>query len=261
MEPLGVGRVREKDHERGRALRPVGNLQTPGVQPALQREAHLDGKPPHLRWTYDRSERTADGAIHALGIGLGVAGAILLLVLVAKQGGPADLASALVYGGSLLAVLGISAAYNMWPLSPTKWMLRRLDHSAIYVLIAGTYTPFATQLRPPAVAAALLVGIWATAAVGIVLKLLLPGRLDGLSILLYLALGWSGVLVSEALINSLAPSTLWPIGVGGILYTIGVAFHLWSALRFQNAIWHGFVLVAAAVHYWAVLDCLVLSRA
>jgi hemolysin III len=157
--------------------------------------------------------------------------------------------------------LTISALYNLWPVSPVKWLLRRFDHSAIYLLIAGTYTPFITQMKANVESSLLLVGVWLTSMVGIALKLKFPGRFDRLSILLYLLLSWSGVMAYESVFGTLPASTLWLLAIGGILYTIGVLFHLWEGLRFQNAIWHSFVLVAAACHYTAVLDCLVLARA
>jgi hemolysin III len=106
----------------------------------------------------------------------------------------------------------------------------------------------------------LLVGIWVGSVVGIALKLCLPGRFDRLTILLYLFLGWSGVMAYEAVLLALPGSTLTLLAIGGILYTVGVIFHVWEGLRFQNAIWHAFVLVAAACHYGAVLDLVVLTQ-
>jgi hemolysin III len=156
------------------------------------------------------------------------------------------LTSVAIYGGGLLAVLVISALYNLWPVSPVKWVLRRFDHSAIYLLIAGTYTPFIMQMRSEITAIVLLVGVCAGSLAGMALKLCLPGRFDRLAILLYLLLGWSGVMAYEAVLGALPGSTLTLLAAGGLLYTVGVVFHVWEGLRFQNAIWHAFVLVAAA---------------
>jgi hemolysin III len=167
----------------------------------------------------------------------------------------------LVYGIGLVTALTVSAFYNLWPVSPVKWMLRRFDHSAIYLLIAGTYTPFITQMKASMESLVLLVGMWLTCMGGIALKLGYPGRFERLSIVLYLLLGWSGVIAYDSVFGTLPYFTLWLLAAGGILYTVGVAFHLWESLRFQNAIWHAFVLIAAACHYGAVLDCLVLERA
>ena len=104
----------------------------------------------------------------------------------------------------------------------------------------------------------LLIGVWCVAIAGVVVKLRFPGRYDRLAVGLYLALGWSGILAYDTVVHTLPVMTLWFIGAGGVLYTLGVIFHAWQRLRFQNAIWHGFVLLGAACHYTAVLD-LVLS--
>jgi hemolysin III len=159
-----------------------------------------------------------------------------------------------VYVTGLLAMLGLSATYNLWPVSPVKWVLRRFDHSAIYVLIAATYTPFLTEMNDRVVAIALMIGVWSVAIAGIAIKVFFPGRFDRLSVGLYLALGWSGVIAYDSVVASLPTSTLWFIAAGGLLYSLGVIFHVWERLRFQNAIWHSFVLLAAACHYTAVLD-------
>jgi hemolysin III len=214
-----------------------------------------------LKWDYDTKELIADGIVHAVGVMVGIVSIIALVILAAPVVGAWEFTSILVYGTGLLTVLTISALYNLWPVSPVKWLLRRFDHSAIYLLIAGTYTPFITQMKANVESSLLLVGVWLTSMVGIALKLKFPGRFDRLSILLYLLLSWSGVMAYESVFGTLPASTLWLLAIGGILYTIGVLFHLWEGLRFQNAIWHSFVLVAAACHYTAVLDCLVLARA
>ncbi len=213
-----------------------------------------------MRWHYDRGEILADGIVHGLGILLGSVSVVVLCVIAAQTVGPWEFTAVLIYGGGLLAVLTISALYNLWPVSPVKWILRRFDHSAIYLLIAGTYTPFLTQMKMGIESIVLAASVWTISVVGIALKLLLPGRFDRLSIVLYLLISWSGVLAFEAVFGALPESTLWLLGAGGILYTAGVIFHLWESLRFQNAIWHAFVLVAAACHYGAVLDAIILTR-
>ena len=121
-------------------------------------------------------------------------------------------------------------------------------------LIAATYTPIIMEMKDSVFAIALLIGVWCVAIVGILLKLLLPGRFDRLSVGLYLAMGWSGFMVYDAVITTLPSLTLWFIAAGGLLYSFGVIFHAWQRLRFQNAIWHSFVLLGAACHYTAVLD-------
>jgi hemolysin III len=213
-----------------------------------------------VKWDYDKHEIIADGIVHAAGVMLGLVAMIILLIMAAPTVGAWELTSILIYGIGLLTVLVVSALYNLWPVSPAKWVLRRFDHSAIYLLIAGTYTPFITQMKASMEPLVLLTGVWLTSAIGIALKLRFPGRFERLSIVLYLLLGWSGVMAYQSVFGALPYTTLCLLATGGILYTVGVVFHLWESLRFQNAIWHAFVLVAAACHYGAVLDCLVLTQ-
>jgi hemolysin III len=185
-----------------------------------------------------------------------MAGAIAIVVFAINSLHTAEISSIVVYVVGLLSMLGFSAAYNTWPVSPAKWVLRRFDHSAIFVMIAGTYTPFIAQMKADLVAMGLLIGVWLTAVVGIILKLLLPGRFDRLAVVLYLLLGWSGAVVYGPLAAALPNLSLWLLAIGGTLYSVGVIFYAWRSLRFQNAIWHAFVLIAACCHYSAVLFCL-----
>lgn len=214
----------------------------------------LHGAPPGVRWNYDRTEILADGVVHAIGVAAGLIAAIVLVAVACYFAGPADIVAVSIYAAGLIAMLGFSAIYNLFPVSRWKWILRRFDHSAIYILIAATYTPFLAQMKVSAISIALMVGVWSVAAIGVVLKLFFPGRFDRLSIGLYLAMGWSGVVAYDAIVDTLPSMTLWLIAAGGLLYTAGVIFHVWERLRFQNAIWHGFVLLAASCHYVAVLD-------
>src|SRR5450631_1665146 len=177
-----------------------------------------------ISWNYNRAEIVADGVVYVVG---------------------------------LLSMLGLSMAYNLWPVSPRKWLLRRFDHSSIYLLVAGTYTPFIWQMESGIVPTALFTFVWLIAAAGIALKLCWPGRFDRLSIAFYLLLGWSGILAYEPVAVALRPMTLWMIVIGGVLYSIGVVFHVWQRLRFHRAIWHGFVVTAALVHYVAVLTSVI----
>lgn len=212
-----------------------------------------------VRWDYDPHEILADGIVHLLGIVLSVVAALVLLGLTAVYANSAQMVSVAIYAAGLVAMLTISASYNLWPVSPAKWLLRSVDHSAIFVLIAATYTPFLAQIHDRFIGWALLIGVWSVAAFGIGLKILMPGRFEKLSIGLYLALGWSGVVAYDSLSSSLPSTTMWFIVVGGLLYSFGVIFHAWQRLRFQNAIWHSFVLLAAACHYTAVLDLVLVS--
>jgi hemolysin III len=211
-----------------------------------------------IRWNYDRVELIADGIVHAVGIIFGTIAATVLVVLTAVYATALDIVAVSIYVAGLMCMLVLSATYNLWPVSRTKWLLRRFDHSAIYVLIAATYTPFIMGVPPTFFSVSLLVGVWCVAIFGVVLKLGWPGRFDRLSVGLYLALGWSGVMLYDRVVEALPVFALWFVLAGGALYSLGVIFHAWRRLRFQNVIWHCFVLMGAACHYTAVLD-LVLS--
>ena len=212
-----------------------------------------DGRPLSLKWSYSRGEMIADGVVHVLGVALGLGGALALLAAIVLDGVADGLRPAVViYALGLVAMLGASAVYNMWPVGPLKWRLRRLDHATIYVMIAATYTPFVAVIGSSRLAWGLLVAMWLIAALGAAIKLLLPGRYDRLSIALYLAMGWSGIMAYQPVVAGLPSGSLWLLAVGGLLYTVGVVFHVMERLPFQNAIWHGFVLAAAACHYGAV---------
>jgi hemolysin III len=221
-----------------------------------QAQLHAQAVPPRQRgeisWHYDRVEIIADGIVHAAGITLGLIGTIAIITVAIRTKG-IELAPILVYIIGLVTMLGLSAAYNMWPISPTKWILRRFDHSAIYLLIAGTYTPFLAMLKSGIASAGLSVGVWVSAAVGMALKLLLPGRFDGFAVVLCLLLGWSGVFAYESFASALPPASLWLLAIGGVLYSLGTIFHVWQRLRFHNAVWHVFVLIGASCHYSAVV--------
>jgi len=208
-------------------------------------------EPAHGRFAFSRAELWADGVVHVLGIVLGIVAVVALIVRVSAAAPLPDLIPVVIYSFALMAVLIVSAIYNLWPVSPMKWLIRRFDHSAIYVLIAGTYTPFLMKLGGSMAAQTLLILVWVTSAVGIALKVALPGRFDRLAIGLYLLIGWSGIAMWEG-IAQLPTTSLWLMVAGGVLYTMGVAFHVWQSLPFQNAIWHAFVLVASGCFYGAV---------
>jgi hemolysin III len=200
---------------------------------------------------YHRDEIIADGIVHAAAIVAALGGGIFLLTR-DLQSDTAKISALVVYLLALLAMLGFSAAYNMTPVSPAKWFLRRFDHSAIYVMIAGTYTPLLLQLMDAALAGILAIIVWAGALAGIALKVFLPGRYDGLAVIAYLALGWVGIFAASSFFAVLPKTTMLLIVIGGLLYSAGVPFYLWERLKFQNAIWHVFVAAAAATHFVAI---------
>jgi hemolysin III len=202
--------------------------------------------------TYTPAERWLDGAVHVIGVTLAIIAVAVLLTRAIVTGQAVTISAVSVYSLGMLATFGMSAAYNITWAPHWKTRLRRLDHAAIYLMIAGTYTPLALVNLSGWVGTALLLAVWPMALVGVTLKLACPHRFERLSLVLYLGLGWVGVLAAGALVAALPVESLVLLLIGGVLYSAGVGFHLAKRLRFHNAIWHTFVLAAAVCHYVAV---------
>ena len=201
-------------------------------------------------------EMLVDGQIHRFGVLAAGLAAAWLIVASAASGRAGMIVSAAIYAVGLLAMLGCSAAYNLNTQSHRRELLRRFDHAAIFLMIAGTYTPFTMTKLSGTWSTAMTSAIWTIAGAGIAIKLMGSHRFERTSILSYLALGWVGLIAFRPLAAALDPETLVLLGIGGMLYTLGVIFHLWRDLPFQNAVWHAFVLSAASCHYIAVLHTL-----
>ncbi|HZQ00880.1 MAG TPA: hemolysin III family protein [Reyranella sp.] len=194
----------------------------------------------------------ADMVVHAVGLAAGTAGAVALVIAVIRSATPHQWLPAAVYVAGLLAMLGCSAAYNAWGSHGRRPWLRRLDHAAIFAMIAGTYTPVALHLSPPW-DAGLAAAVWTVAGAGILLKLWQPHRIEAISVVLYLLLGWMGAAAAGELLASIPARPLALILAGGVVYSAGVVFHLASGWRYQAALWHLSVLAGATLHFFAVL--------
>jgi len=207
---------------------------------------------------HSKPEVLADGFVHIAGILAGLTGAGLLLWLSVQELSLGKMAAIVIYSFGLLAMLIASAAYNIGYATRFRAMLRRCDHSAIFLMIAGTYTPFTTQFYSGEQAVMYTGAVWGLALGGISLKWALPFVFEKLSVFFYLGLGWMSVLILGPLFSMLPNLTVNTLIAGGLLYSSGVIFHLWEKLPFHNAIWHVFVLAAASCHYIAILDGVVL---
>ncbi|WP_274351079.1 PAQR family membrane homeostasis protein TrhA [Roseinatronobacter alkalisoli] len=206
------------------------------------------------RHHYTAAEQRMDAAIHVVGL-VGVLVAVPLMIgaaLFYSQGSdrPWTFLAVAVYGLAFMAMIGASALYNLTPGAGLNWLFRRLDHSAIYVKIAGTYTPF-TLISGQGVW--LMAGLWAAALCGVVLKCLSPERFHWPALVLYLGMGWVGVMILPQMLATLPLASVVLIIAGGLVYTLGVLFYLWTRLRFHYAIWHVFVLTASFLFYAAVM--------
>ncbi|RYH02248.1 hemolysin III [Salipiger sp. IMCC34102] len=200
---------------------------------------------------YARSERIADGVMHALGIAFALAGSAGLLVWAAMHAGPGQMTALAVYAFGLMATFLASGLYHMTPWVRIRPVLRRIDHAAIYVMIAGTLTPLAV-LADTGLAYGVLACVWALAALGVARKLFfwaVPGRLGPLT---YLAMGLTGLVLLRDLWGVLPAGAIWLMGAGGALYVTGIAFYSAERLKFSTAIWHGFVVAASVCFYAAI---------
>jgi hemolysin III len=202
---------------------------------------------------YSRGERIADATVHAVGVSAGLVGAIGLMIVAVNHGTPTMVAALGLYAFGLVAMLSLSAAYNLVNEPLLKERLRAADHAAIYVMIAGTYSPLALVALEPKHGWSLFIFMWSAAIGGAALKLIWPRRYERAAIAAYILLGWTFVWLWEPLTATLPPEGLKLLGIGAALYTMGVGFHLAERLPYHNALWHTFVLAAAATHYAAIL--------
>ena len=199
---------------------------------------------------YSRHEFFVDGAIHVLGMLFAVNASAWLLWHV--TGAPAAV-SVTVYCIGLLAMIFASAVYNLVPeTARPKQILRRIDHAAIFIMIAATYTPFAAMRLDEPFSTIILVAIWVCASIGIAMKVLFPRRFEMLAIALYLGMGWMVIGVLKPLSMSVASLDFKLLIGGGLVYSAGVAFYVIERIPFHKAIWHAFVLVAVVMHFTAI---------
>lgn len=201
---------------------------------------------------YSTAEEIASSLTHGLGIVLSIAGLAILVAFAALGGSGMALAASIVYGTTLILLFTASTLYHGIPHAGAKPILRVLDHAAIFLLIAGTYTPFTlVTLRGPW-GYTLFAIVWLLAAIGIALELRRV-RNRYVMVALYLAMGWIGVVAIGPLLDRLAPAGLWLLFGGGLCYTLGVPFYLWRRLPYNHAWWHVFVLAGSVLQFLAVL--------
>ena len=203
-------------------------------------------------------EELANSITHGIGLILSVAGFAVLLVFAILRGGALQIASCAVYGSTLVCVYAASTLYHALPSPRMKRALKIFDHCAIYLLIAGTYTPFTLVTLRGGWGWSLFAIVWALAMAGIVFKVWFIDHFPILSTVLYLAMGWIAVVAIKPLLSSIPAHGLYWLVAGGVLYSIGVAFFAARRLRFGHAIWHVFVIAGSACHYVAVLFYVIL---
>ena len=202
---------------------------------------------------YTLREEIANAVTHGLGIVLAIAALVTMATVAARNGDSWHVASCSIFGVTLVLLYTASTLYHSIQAERLRPLLRALDHSAIFLLIAGTYTPFTlVTLRGPW-GWSLFAVVWSIGITGIILRLVLRERLHWLFVSLYLAMGWVVVVAIQPLLERLETGGLVLLAAGGIAYTGGIAFYVWDRLPYNHAIWHGFCLLGSALHVGAVL--------
>jgi hemolysin III len=213
--------------------------------------SHLNSSPSHKAYT--RGEEIANSLIHAFGATLSIAGLVVLVVVAASHGDVWRVVSCSIYGSSLIILYLASALYHGVQLPRAKGVLQIIDHTMIYLLIAGTYTPFLLISLRGAWGWTLMGVIWGLALLGIGFQSIFVRRQGKLSILTYILMGWLClVALRELLVNVPTGGLIW-LAVGGVLYTTGVLFYVWHRLPYNHAIWHLFVLGGSTAHFLSIL--------
>lgn len=201
---------------------------------------------------YSVGEEIAHASTHGLGVVLAIAGLCALVTRAALYGGPAHIIASAVFGSTLVMMYTASTLYHSIPLPNTRKILRVIDHSMIYFLIAGSYTPFTLITLKGPWGWGLFAFTWGLALFGVVFKIFYTGRFEKLSLAIYLAMGWAAIVAVKPLMQTLPQGGLALMLAGGLTYSGGVAFYVWRRLRYHHAIWHLFVLGGSVLHYFAV---------
>lgn len=211
-----------------------------------------------LTQRYSMSEEILNASTHGFGIILSIVGLVVLVAFASIDGSPVLITSCAVFGGTLIFAYSSSTLYHAINHEKTKRVFRQFDHAAIYLLIAGTYTPIVLVLLEKSWGWSIFFIIWTTAILGVILKFIYPSRFKKLSVALYLIMGWFVIIAIKQLMESMQSGGLWLMLIGGLFYSTGVIFYAWKSLPYNHAIWHLFVLAGSISHYFMVLFYVVL---
>ncbi|MCG8708669.1 hemolysin III family protein [Brenneria sp. 4F2] len=202
---------------------------------------------------YSLAEEIANSVSHGIGLVFGIVGLVLLLVQAVGQGADGvAITSYSLYGGSIILLFLASTLYHAIPSPRAKPWLKKFDHCAIYVLIAGTYTPFLLVELDSPLAHGLMAVIWSMALLGVIFKLAFAHRFEALSLITYLVMGWLSLVVIYQLAMTLSIGGVTLLAAGGAIYTLGVIFYACNRIPYNHAIWHGFVLGGSLCHFMAI---------
>ncbi len=202
---------------------------------------------------YSTGEEIANSITHGIGLILAIAGLAVLTGYASRLGNIWHMVSCTIFATTLILQYAFSTLYHSIQLPRAKSIMRVLDHSAIFLLIAGTYTPFMLVNLRGVWGWSLLTVIWSLALLGVLFQVSLLRRWQGVSLGLYIGMGWVVVIAIKPMLEAVAMEGLLLLLLGGLAYTSGVIFYVWKRLRYHHAIWHGFVLLGSILHYFAVL--------
>jgi hemolysin III len=202
---------------------------------------------------YSIGEEVANSVTHGIGLILAIAGLAVLIGFASRLGNVWHLVSCTVFATTLILQYAFSTLYHSIQIPRAKSIMRVLDHSAIFLLIAGTYTPFMLVNLRDTWGWTLFAVIWTLALLGVLFQISLLRRWQGISLSLYIGMGWVVVIAIKPMLDAVATGGLILLLLGGLAYTSGVGFYLWKSLRYHHAIWHGFVLAGSILHFFAVL--------
>ncbi len=199
-------------------------------------------------------EEIANSITHGTGVGLSIAALVILVVFAAKQSDAWKVVSFSIYGASMIILYLASTLYHAFPQPNVKRFFRIMDHSSIFLLIAGTYTPITLGHLRGAWGWTLFGLIWGLAIIGVNLKIFAMSQLKRISVVIYIMMGWLAVIAIKPLMAATPASFLWWIGGGGVCYSFGVIFYVWKKLPYHHAVWHLFVLGGSVCHFFAMLQ-------
>ncbi|MCG8443199.1 MAG: hemolysin III family protein [Caulobacterales bacterium] len=224
-------------------------------------EVSITSAQPHAVWypQQSRLEWIADAVVHLFGIVFAVGGCIALLLLATLRSDIGMFAALGIYAIGLLSMLCCSLLYNINTNVNFKTLFARIDMAAIFIMIAGTYTPFALFKIGGALGVALLAVVWSVAIIGAGLRLFTTVGTPKMFIVAYMFLGWLILTALHPLFAALSALGIALLVAGGVLYSVGVVFHVWERLRFNSAVWHAFVVGAATCHFVAVMNEIVIT--
>jgi len=202
---------------------------------------------------YSLAEDIANSITHGIGAALSIAGMTVLVVFASLKGDPWRIVSLSIYGSTLVALYLTSTLYHGIQSPRAKEIFRRLDHVAIFLLIAGTYTPFTLVTMRGGLGWFMFATVWTLAVIGVLLKAFFMGRFEWLSLALYLGMGWIAILTIKPAIAMIPGWGLIGMLIGGLFYTGGVVFYAWERLPFGHSVWHLFVMAGSISHFFTIL--------